>query len=467
LFRSALQLVFLTMLAVLFAAAQGAAQTFGPPPTVTSVRVVHERGAPAIEILSSGGPVIPEIQLIDSPPRLVIDLPNSRLGVTQKRISIQKENILAIRVDQFQRQPPVTRIVLDLSAPYGYTWDGAGHRLMVRLKPAEDVNAGKKSSAQQPPTVAGLSLSETPAVVPVTGGSGAMVLAGSRMASGATVTAGSETAVLRVTGGGEVRVCPGTTVSVTPSQGKRDLMLGLSTGAIEAHYSLKASADSILTPDFRILFAGPGEFHFAVSADAHGTTCVRGLKDNTSSAIVSELMGDRMYQVKPTEQAVFHSGQIDKVDGDVPVECGCPAPSPVMRAQSTFAPNVPDSELPEKVRIGGSETPAPAAPTPAAIPSAAAVRLSNGPETAPLPPSKADDVHVQVDAPFVFNAKDRAAGVSPAPVQVAKDLSAEDSPARQVHLDAVVQSPPPESSNKPEQRGFFRRIGGFFSGIFK
>jgi hypothetical protein len=75
---------------------------------------------------------------------------------------------------------------------------------------------------------------------------------------------------------------------------------------------------------------------------------------------------------------------------------------------------------------------------------------------------------VEVDAPFVFTpASKRAASVPPAPVQAAKDMPAEDFPARQVHLDAVIQSPPPEKQNPPEHRGFFRRVKGFFAAIFK
>jgi len=461
--RSALQLVCLMTVAAL-TATEVAAQTFGPPPLVKSVRVIHERGVPVVEIISAGGPVIPEIQTLDSPPRLVIDLPNSRVGLTQKRIAIQKEKILGIRVDQYQQKPPMTRIVLDLLAPCGYSWDGAGTRLLVRLKPPEDANAGKKSS--QPPTVPGMSLDAAPAVVPVTGGSGALVLAGSRIGSGSTVTAGSDTAILRLSRGGELRVCPGTTVSVTPSQTKRDLMLGLSTGALEAHYTLKASADTVLTPDFRIMFAGPGEFHYALSADAHGNTCVRALKGNTSSAIVSELMGDRIYQVKPSEQAMFHSGQIDKVDADVPLECGCPPPSPLMRAQAPFAPNVPDSELPTQARIGGSETPVASAGSSSLGAVASNTRLSNGPETAALPASQPNEVHMQVDAGLVFTPRRRAASVSPAAVQAAKELPEEDSPSRQVHLDTVVESPMPEKQNKPERRGFFGRVKGMLSSIF-
>ena len=444
-----------------------AAQNFGPPRTIRSVRIVHEKGVPAVEILSSGA-VIPQIQNLDSPPRLVIDLPNSRLGLATNRIEVQKENITAIRVRQFQNKPPVTRIVLDLLAPYGHSWDGAGNRLMVRLKPPEDPNAGKKSAAAQPDTAeSGFALTSDATVVPVSAAAGSVVMDASRLAAGSAVTAGSDTTLLHLPRGGEVRVCPGTTLSVTPSQNRRDLMFGMSTGAIETHYSLASSADAVLTPDFRIMFAGPGEFHFAISADSHGNTCVRGLRGNTSSAVVSELMGTRIYQVKPSEQVVFRSGQIDRVDTDVPLECGCPPPPPpVLRTSNQPATPVPDSSLPAKVRVGeGSATVAQGTQ-----PSEA--QLSNGPETAPLPRSEPNAVHVQVDAPFVFSAKNRRQSPLPAPVETVRGLPVDDPGEQPIHLDTVVQSPPPDrpddarQQKKAERRGFFGKLGGFFSSIF-
>jgi len=478
--RYAVQIVFVNLLAAFLVSGslaqtsaandttltQPASRGLSAAPVVTSVQIIHEHGVPVVEILSTS-PLIPEIQTLDSPPRLVIDLPNARLGQLHKRIPFGKENILGIRIEQYQVKPLITRVVLDLKAPYGYTWDGAGNRLMIRLKPAEDVNAAKESPPPLP-AIQTLGTVATPAIVPVSGGPGYVVLAGTRLGSGSSVTAGSETAVLRLTRGGEVRVCPGTTVSVTPSQDKHDLMLGMSTGALETHYSLDASADSVLTPDFRLLMAGPGEFHYAISADTHGNTCVRALIGNTSSVVVSELMGDRVYQVKPTEQAVFHDGHIDQVDADVPLECGCPPPRPRTLTASNSLTPLP-GRPPAKASLA---SPADEEPSPSSG------ELANGPEHPPTP-SKGDErspaasgaesnLRIQVDAPIIFSAKDRAANAPPAPAAAVASLPVDDSLERQVHLDAVVQAPPrPRVKRKPESHGFMGSVKGFFSAIFR
>lgn len=422
-----------------------------PAAVVQNVRIIRERGVPDVEIQLSH-PVSPEIQTLYSPPRLVIDLPNTRLGMQQKRIAVGQENIRAIRAEQHQQGSVSTRIVLDLVAPYGYSWDTAGNRLIVRLRPAADLNA-RSDAALQTPSVPSLATTATPAIIPVAGGGNSVVLAGTRIGNGSSVTAGADTAVLRLSRGGEVRICPGTTISVTPSKNSRDLMLGMSTGALETHYSLAASADSILTPDFRILFAGPGEFHYAISADSHGNTCVRALMGNTSSVIVSELMGDRIYQVKPTEQAMFEAGRIDKVSGNVPIECGCPPP-PAPKA-STVSP--PESVTPGNINLGpGANAAEGSAP--------AETGLSRGPETNPLPPTNPEDAHIAVDAPFVFTASRPTAAI-----KAAASLPVRDSATRQVSLDPIVQPPPQPSTTmaKTQHRTLLHRVKGFFIAIFR
>ncbi|MGA9507288.1 MAG: AMIN domain-containing protein [Candidatus Sulfotelmatobacter sp.] len=439
---------------------------------VTSVRVVVERGTPALEILSTQ-PAVPSIQFLKSPPRLVVDLLHARLGLPHKRgdlmQDVQQKNILAIRAEQFQDNPPVARIVLDLLAPYSYTWDEAGNRLMVRLRAAED-NTAKKTSRRQSPTTLSLR-GKTPEIVPVGEGAGDITVEGSQIAAGSSLTTAEDTTVLRLSRGGEVRICPRTTVSVTPSKNANDLMLGMSTGALETHYTLQASADTVLTPDFRILFAGPGEFDFAVSTDSHGNTCVRALSGNGSSATVAELLGDRTYQVKPTEQAVFRAGQIDKVDHNVPLECGCPPPTPVMR---TEAPSPASPELSKNAQLTAGQPSSKSAGElngggQANSPSRGGQTLSSGSETQPVPASRPNDIHVQVDAPLVFQAKTHSM-VSPPPMDAAAALPVIRPSTQQTQLEIHIQPPPArrQGSTEPNSapRRFLRRIKSMFVAIF-
>jgi AMIN domain len=432
---------------------------------IKSFRIVQEKDGPAVEILSTK-PLVPSIQAISDPPRLVIDLPNARLETQQKRISVQADQISAIRADQFQQNPPVARVVVDLLAPRPYTWDAAGNRLVVHL----GKNPGQASGSPfEPPTVPSLTPAPRPVVAAVRA-AGPLALAGNDAGTGSAITAGSDTAVLSLSSGGEVHVCPGTTVSVTPSQNRHNLMLSMNTGALEAHFALDASSDSVMTPDFRILLVGPGEFHYAISADSQGNTCVRALPGNTASAIVTELLGDRTYQVKATDQLVFRSGQLDRVDMAVPLECGCPPPrDPPLRAtsdlpmQSEALP--PVNASPPPVAETAQVEIAPSASLPATgVPAAAA------PLDASLAPN---ELRVQIEAPFVFH----ATGPPPAPVEDVRALPLD---SRQAGAPAVGAPLPPStkespkpagtetaSANHPPARGFFRKLGGFFAALFR
>jgi len=434
---------------------------------IKSFRIVQEKDGPAVEILSTK-PLVPSIQAISDPPRLVIDLPNARLDTQQKKISVQADQISAIRADQFQQNPPVARVVVDLLAPRAYTWDAAGNRLVVHL--GKNPNQAS-SSPFQPPTVPSLTSAPQPVVAAVRA-AGPLALAGNDndADTGSAITAGPDTAVLRLSSGGEVHVCPGTTVSITPSQNRHNLMLSMNTGALEAHFALDASSDSVMTPDFRILLVGPGEFHYAISADSQGNTCVRALPGNTASAIVTELIGDRTYQVKATDQLMFRSGQLDRVDMAVPLECGCPPPrDPPLRATS----NLP---MQSQALPPANASPPPVAETPRAESAPAASLPATGvpAAAAPLDASVApNELHVQVEAPFVFH----ATGPPPAPVEDVRALPLD---SRQGGAPAVAAPLPPPTKESPKPagtetasanhgpaRGFFRKLGGFFAALFR
>ncbi|HYW40642.1 MAG TPA: AMIN domain-containing protein [Terriglobales bacterium] len=313
-----------------------------------SVRMVQEKNGPAVEILSTK-PLVPSIQAISDPDRLVIDLPNARLE-KQKRISVQADQISSIRADQFQQNPPVARLVVDLLEPRAYTWDAAGNRLVVHL--GNNPNQ-TNSSPFQPSTVPSLMPAPQPVVAAVRA-AGPLALAENDGGAGSSITAGPDTAVLNLSSGGEVHVCPGTSVSVTPSQNRHNLMLSMNTGALEAHFALDASSDSVMTPDFRILLVGPGEFHYAISRQSGqylraGAARQHGIGDCYRTARQSHVPGQGNRPARVSFRATRSCGYGGAVGVRMSATAGSPAAGDKQSAHAEPSAG-PSSAVPERKR---------------------------------------------------------------------------------------------------------------------
>jgi hypothetical protein len=270
---------------------------------------------------------------------------------------------------------------------------------------------------------------------------GSIILAGSgtSVLSGSSIQAGAQAATLKLERGGDLLVCPGTKISVTASQTGRELMFSLNTGNLEINYPLGTSADTLLTPDLRLLMPGPGTLHVAVRITPQGDTCVQSLPWNVAAIVVSETMGDATYQVKPDEAVLFKGGHLSEAVRSKQ-NCGCPVSVPTQVA---------------KVAAPAPTDPKPAQPT--------------AEPAKPLPKMSAEE-HVTVDAPFVYRATDPEPDLS---VSIAT-LKLESTHV--VQLDSVVLPPPAkpntqskttEAAAKQEKQGFFTRIRAFFAAVFR
>ena len=293
---------------------------------------------------------------------------------------------------------------------------------------------------------------------------------GTQIQSGSSVTAGDAAAVLKLRRGGEVRVCPKTNVSVAASPNGRDLLWGMNSGSIEAHFTLSASADTVMTPDFRILLSGPGIFHFAISADNRGNTCVKSLAENTASLIVSELNGDGTYQVKPNVQVVFKSGSVADPSPLVPPECGCPPPkeAPVLQAKKGSSPEVVVDPNAKALDLNDK----------AVVDEERLLPLPTKP-TNPLPPAVGfgpdGQKHLEMEAPFVYEAgnPDMELNYVAARLRLTQGSSLPSAavlgpPTATAEPQKTATSAPVAEAAKPkEKKGLFSKMGGFFSRIFK
>ena len=424
--------------------------------SVQHVQILLDKGAPAVEILTTM-PVTPQISKSDDAMRMVIDLPNTNMSVPEKVVPIKNKDLGTLRLSLRNTSPPTVHVEVDFRMPLYYRWDSAGNRLLINF---HEIHKDDTSAASAVPAA-------TPKPLPVSATADAAdfthLVPAEQLAPGASVTANDDTVVLRLKRAGDVYVCPQTAVSVVQSKNGPDVTLAMNSGGVETHLALKSSAEEVVTPDFRILLRGPGEFHYAIRADSRGNTCVKTLPGNTASAIIYELMGDGKYQAQTSDQVVFHDGKLGPAnvshEAVVAVECGCPPPSrPTLPAF-----NKPENEIavgnPSSDRSGSPEVRPDPAPAVAKNPVAAGALAppDAGLEIPELPASVRQQPHTQIEASLAF---------TPNP----SEMAARHMPATSRQLPSTLSALPPlppQEKAPEERRGVFGKIKTFFSRVFR
>ena len=149
-------LVF-TVAAVAAAAQTPAVQPAGQRSELERVNVV--RGTDDIRVeISSRGVVTPKLSALDSPARVIVDLPETVMAAGRTRIPVGSAGVKDVRIGTDGQTPPTTRIVVDLNQACAYELTpGPAGRLVLTL---HTQTAARQTSA---PTVAKIA---TPAASP-------------------------------------------------------------------------------------------------------------------------------------------------------------------------------------------------------------------------------------------------------------------------------------------------------------
>jgi len=152
------------------------------------------------------------------------------------------------------------------------------------------------------------------------------------VASGA-VTSGAETTEVVLPRRGVLRVCASTTVKLAadasvPAGEVPGLLMAMDHGAVEASFAAGRNSDILLTPDFRILIAGPGAAEVKVRLGQQGDTCVDNAGIDAPYVLVTGVFDGGAYRVQPGQRVMFQHGSLHEVVDQEKEPCGCPPSAP-------------------------------------------------------------------------------------------------------------------------------------------
>jgi type IV pilus assembly protein PilQ len=103
--------------------------------------------------LTARGTVTPKLTTLDSPARLVLDLPNTVAATTRGHITVPSGEVKDVRIGMDGQNPPTTRVVVDLLHACQYELGSAdGNRIVLKLHDGD--GADKSANKTLPANVA-------------------------------------------------------------------------------------------------------------------------------------------------------------------------------------------------------------------------------------------------------------------------------------------------------------------------
>src|SRR5712692_3530307 len=108
----------------------------------------------AIEVeIQTSGSVAPDTQAITGPDRIVVDFPGALPAAELRALQVNRGALKGIRSGLFFSNPPITRIVLDLSEPQSYQISTIRNTTFVKLGPVKlgEVKLGSVAAARTAP----------------------------------------------------------------------------------------------------------------------------------------------------------------------------------------------------------------------------------------------------------------------------------------------------------------------------
>ncbi|MGZ4825841.1 MAG: type IV pilus secretin PilQ [Terriglobales bacterium] len=128
------------------------------PVMVRNIAVTRGQGDIQVEI-SASAPLTPKTLKLTDPDRVVVDLPNAIPAGHPRSIVVNGADIKSVRMGQFQQDPPVTRVVVDLAGAREFEIMPVGNKLVLKVRPEPSaVVAPAQMTIHTParPSVAGM-----------------------------------------------------------------------------------------------------------------------------------------------------------------------------------------------------------------------------------------------------------------------------------------------------------------------